>query len=367
MKRKIIISGGGTGGHIFPALSIAREIHKRNPGISLLFVGATGKMEMEKIPATGFPIIGLPVEGIHRKHILRNIIIIYKLIISMFKAARILKKFRPDLVIGVGGYASGPILAISAFRRIPYVIQEQNSYAGITNRWLGSKASRIFVAYPEMNRYFPESKIILSGNPVREEIIYADVKAAEAYQYFKIVPGEPVILILGGSLGAATINQSVLNHLNLIAGEHVFVLWQTGKLYYDQIREELHGKDPQNLKFVDFIDRMDLAYKIATVIISRAGAGTISELCCVGKPMILVPSPNVAEDHQTKNARALVKNNAAMMIPDHDAIFSLIPETLKLIKDEEQKSMLAANCKKMALPESTQNIVDEIFKIMHVT
>ncbi|MBN2481745.1 MAG: undecaprenyldiphospho-muramoylpentapeptide beta-N-acetylglucosaminyltransferase [Bacteroidales bacterium] len=364
MNRKIIISGGGTGGHIFPALSIAREIRKRDPETSLLFVGAKGKMEMEKIPASGFPIIGLPVEGLHRKRIHKNILVLFKLIISMFKAARILRTFRPDLVIGVGGYASGPILGMAVLKRIPFVIQEQNSYAGITNRSLGSKAARIFVAYPEMNRYFPEQKITLSGNPVREEVIHEHVKAMEAYRHFDIHPGKPVILILGGSQGAATINQSILSHLDLIEGENIHILWQTGMFYYRQIKEEIKGKDLRNLTFVDFINRMDLAYKLAAVIVSRAGAGTISELCCVGKPIILVPSPNVADDHQTRNAMVLVKNDAAILVSDTDAASSLIPEALKLIKNERYQSVLAGNCKKMALPDSTKIIVDEIFNLM---
>ncbi|MBN1158875.1 MAG: undecaprenyldiphospho-muramoylpentapeptide beta-N-acetylglucosaminyltransferase [Bacteroidales bacterium] len=366
MNRKIIISGGGTGGHIFPALSIAREIRKRDPEASLLFVGAKGKMEMEKIPAAGFPIIGLPVEGLRRKMIHRNITVFIKLIISMAKAMRILRTFRPDLVIGVGGYASGPILGMALMKKIPYVIQEQNSYAGITNRILGSKAARIFVAYPGMNRYFPEQKIIFSGNPVREEVSHEHAKAAEAYQHFGIPAGKPVILLLGGSQGAATINQSILNHLGLIEGENVHILWQTGKLYHRQIEEELKDKDLRNLTFVDFIDRMDLVYKLASVIVSRSGACTLSELCCVGKPVILVPSPNVAEDHQTRNAMALVKNNAAILIRDADAVSLLIPEALKLVKNERNKSVLAENCKKMAMTGSTKTIVDEIFNLMHV-
>lgn len=367
MSMRIIISGGGTGGHIFPALSIAREIKKKNPGARLLFVGAKGRMEMEKVPASGFTIIGLPVDGLYRKFTLRNVAVFGKLVISLFKALRILQSFKPDMVIGVGGYASGPILGMAALRGIPFVIQEQNSFAGVTNRLLASRAKRIFVAYEKMEKYFPKHKLLLTGNPVREELTSTNATIQEARTYFNMTPGKPVVVILGGSLGAKTINKSVMDHLDLIESGDVQVLWQTGRLYYDSIAEVLNDKDLHKIKYVDFISRMDLAYLIADVIISRAGAGTISELCCVGKPAILVPSPNVAEDHQTKNAQVLVKKKAALMISNGHASSLVIPEALKLAENKKQKTMLAINCRKMAMPESTRNIVDEIFKIMNAT
>lgn len=362
--RRIIISGGGTGGHVFPALSIAREIMRSHPGSSLLFVGAKGRLEMEKVPAAGFPIIGLPVEGFRRKLTLRNLVVLFRLFISLCKAYRILSSFRPHMAIGVGGYASGPILAMAAVRRIPYVIQEQNSYAGITNRWLASRAQRIFVAYPGMEKYFPSGKIIMAGNPVREELINANAARKEAYAYFNIPQDRSVLLLLGGSLGAATLNASVMHHLSLIEETGVHLLWQTGSLYAKQISEALAGKEPQYVTRVEFIKRMDLAYALAEVIVSRAGAGTISELCCIGKPVILVPSPNVAEDHQTKNAMVLAERKAALMMPDRDAKALLIPEALRLIHDEGLKRELSANCRQMALKESAVNIVDETFKLM---
>lgn len=363
MKMKIIISGGGTGGHIFPALSIAREIRKRNPDAELLFVGAKGKMEMEKVPAAGFEIIGLPVEGFRRSLSPRNIIIIFRLFISLCKASAILRKFRPQVAVGVGGYASGPLLAMAAIKKIPVVIQEQNSYAGITNRLLGSSARKIFVAYSEMDKFFPSEKIVISGNPVREELINYKASAGEAFDYFDLRQGSRIILILGGSLGARTINYSVLNYIERIENEDIQILWQTGKLYIDMVREKLGSREYRNIRYMDFITRMDLAYAAADVIISRAGAGTISELCCIGKPVILIPSPNVAEDHQTKNALALVKKNAALMVSDDEAVNTLIPEAIKLVKDEKLRQVLSGHCSELALPEATKKIADEILNI----
>ena len=350
MNRKIIISGGGTGGHVFPALAIAREIKKQDPQVSLLFVGAKGRLEMEKIPASGFPIIGLPVEGFRRKLTLRNFLVLFKLIISLFKSSHIIRSFKPDGVIGVGGYASGPVMFMATLHRIPVFIQEQNSYAGVTNRMLGSKAAKIFVAYPDMNRYFPKERIILSGNPVREELVHIKAPAEEAFTYFKLKNDRPVILILGGSLGAGTVNESVIRHVDRIEHENVQVLWQTGKLYFEGIVEKTKNREFKNLRIMAFINRMELAYRVADIIVSRAGAGTISELCCVGKPVILVPSPNVAEDHQTKNALSLVKRKAALMVRDQDAASMLIPMVMELIRNEEQQSELSKNCKELALP-----------------
>ncbi len=364
MNRKFIISGGGTGGHIFPALSIANGIKSRDPGASILFVGANGRMEMEKVPAAGYPIMGLPVEGIQRKLGLRNFIVLYKAVISLFKAGRILKSFRPDIVVGVGGYASGPLLRMAARQRIPTVIQEQNSYAGVTNRLLARKAARICVAYEGMEKYFPPEKIVLTGNPVREELFEHPVERSQACRFFGIAGDKRVLLILGGSLGARTVNNSILRQLSMIEAGEIQVIWQTGKLYYEAVRKELDPKNPGNIKYVDFINRMDMAYSVADVIISRAGAATISELCLLGKPVILVPSPNVAEDHQTKNAMALVKNDAAVMIRDDEAPEKLVPQAFALMYDQARRETLGQNCAKMALPGAASKIVDEIFKLL---
>jgi UDP-N-acetylglucosamine--N-acetylmuramyl-(pentapeptide) pyrophosphoryl-undecaprenol N-acetylglucosamine transferase len=363
MERKYIISGGGTGGHIFPALSIANEIRKRDHDAKILFVGALGRMEMEKVPAAGYPIIGLPVEGIQRKPGFRNFVVLYKLIVSLVKARRIIKSFKPRVVIGVGGYASGPLLRMAALGKIPTVIQEQNSYAGVTNRLLARKAARICVAYAGMEKYFPADKIVLTGNPVREEVIITNVKRSEASGFFQLSGDKPVLLILGGSLGARTINSSILEGIMELEKANIEVLWQTGKLYYNRIQEAIAPMQLKNIRCLDFINRMDLAYTLADVIISRAGAGTISELCLVGKPVILVPSPNVAEDHQTKNAMALVQQEAAMMITDKEAPGKLVNEALALMNNEALKISLGTNCRKMALPGSASKIVDEIMKL----
>lgn len=365
MNRKIIISGGGTGGHIFPALSIASEIKKRDPGASILFVGALGRMEMERIPAAGFPIIGLPVEGLQRKSGLRNFVVLYKLMVSLFKAGKILKSFKPDVAVGVGGYASGPLLRMAAFKNIPSLIQEQNSYAGVTNRLLARSAAKICVAYPGMDKYFPGEKIVLTGNPVREELINQNIKREQACEFFHIPPDKPVLLVLGGSLGARTVNSSILDQIEAFEKDNVILIWQTGRLYFDRIKEELDARSLQHVKYYDFIHRMDLAYRVADVIVSRAGAATISEVCLLGKPLILVPSPNVAEDHQTKNAMVLVKNNAALMIPDKEAPEKLVFEALTLLHNETQRTELGDNCAKMALKNSTAKIVDEIFKLVN--
>jgi UDP-N-acetylglucosamine--N-acetylmuramyl-(pentapeptide) pyrophosphoryl-undecaprenol N-acetylglucosamine transferase len=363
MSRKYIISGGGTGGHIFPALSIANEIRKRDPGAGILFVGATGRMEMEKIPAAGYPIMGLPVEGLQRKLGLRNIVVVYKLIISLFKAYAILRTFKPDVAVGVGGYASGPLLRIASWKKIPSLIQEQNSYAGVTNRLLARKASRICVAYTGMEKYFPAAKIVLTGNPVREELFHNTPDRKAASEYFKVSADKPVLLILGGSLGARTINNSILAHIETLGREDIEIIWQTGRLYVEGIRNALGQSQPGNVKYFDFIQRMDMAYAVADVIISRAGAATISEICLLGKPAILVPSPNVAEDHQTKNAMALVKNRAAIMVPDGDAHGKLVPLALELIHDLQLRESLGSNCARMALPNAASKIVDEIIKL----
>lgn len=365
MGRKYIISGGGTGGHIFPALSIANEIKKRDPGASILFVGALGRMEMEKVPAAGYPIMGLPVEGWQRKPGLRNFIVLYKLIISLQKAVKILRTFSPDVAIGVGGYASGPLLRMAVIRKIPALIQEQNSYAGVTNRLLARKAAKICVAYSGMERYFPADKIVLTGNPVREELFSSAVTRHQACAYFNLPEDKPVLLVLGGSLGARTINHTLLNHIHELEQGNQVVLWQTGRLYYESIRTALDHRNLQHIRFFDFIQRMDLAYCVADVIISRAGATTISELCLLGKPSILVPSPNVAEDHQTKNAMALVRNQAALMVSDREAPDKLIGQAIELINNPALRHTLGSNCAAMALPDAASKIVDEVLKLIN--
>lgn len=362
MNRRFIISGGGTGGHIFPALAIAGELKKRDPGASILFVGALGRMEMERVPAAGYPIIGLPVEGFKRKITLKNIAVLYKAVVSVFKASGIIKSFRPDAVIGVGGYASGPMLRAAARKGIPTVIQEQNSYAGVTNRLLAKKAKKICVAYAGMEKYFPAEKIILTGNPIREEIVSGKADRKTSCESFGISDSVPVVLILGGSLGARTINESILAGTDALERENVQVLWQTGKLYIEGIRSALRNRELQNIHYFDFISRMDYAYTAADIIISRAGAATISELCLLGKPAILVPSPNVAEDHQTKNAMALVGNNAALMVKDKESKEKLVPAILDLLHNPGLQQQLGENCKKMGLSGSSARIVDEIFK-----
>lgn len=361
----MIISGGGTGGHIFPALSIAGELKSRDSGNEILFVGAKGRMEMEKVPAAGYRIIGLPIRGFNRKNPVSNLGTIFKILQSIGRAKQIIEEFQPDVAIGVGGYASGPLLRVAGKKGIPTLLQEQNSYAGITNRMLAKKAKTICVAYDGMEKYFPAEKIVITGNPVREDLINIGNKTSGAPGYFNIKPGKKVLLILGGSLGAATINQSIMNHIKLISENHdLEIIWQTGKIYHEHSMSLMAQTDCKNLKLYAFIERMDLAYAMADVIISRAGAGTISELCIVGKPVILVPSPNVAEDHQTKNAMALVSRNAGIMIKDSEAVDKLIPEAISLLDNKQHMDRLAENIKKMAITDSSKRIVDEIYKLI---
>ena len=361
---KILISGGGTGGHIFPALSIADAIKKRYPLAEILFVGAENRMEMERVPAAGYPILGLPVAGFDRKHLLKNIGVLSRLFKSLRQAREILKKFQPHLAIGVGGYASGPTLRAANQLGIPTLLQEQNSYAGITNKLLARKAAKICVAYEGMERFFPKKKIVLTGNPVRHDLESTGAKRKEAYNYFRCNPNKKTILILGGSLGAGTINRSLISALPIIENDDVQFIWQSGKYYYYKSKEVLRYHPQAPIYLTSFISRMDLAYSIADLIISRAGAGSISEFCILGKPVILVPSPNVAEDHQTENAKALLKKNAAILISDQDAGKNLIPRALKIIHDDMQLKELSENILKLALPNAADKIVDEMDKIL---
>jgi len=361
---RIIISGGGTGGHIFPAISIADALRKINNRIEILFVGDEKRMEMGKVPAAGYKIIGLPVAGFQRNSYLKNIIVLYKLFKSILFSRNIIKNFKPDIVVGVGGYASGPVLWTASLSKIPTVIQEQNSYAGITNKFLAKKAVRIFVAYEGMEKYFPKERIILNGNPVRQDIQNIESKRSEAFDYFNLEKDKAVILCLGGSLGAKTINQSIAANFDRIKSGNVQFIWQSGSHYFADAKKLVENMNYQNIKLYDFISRMDLAYAAADIIISRAGAGSISELCIVGKPVILVPSPNVAEDHQTKNAKALELKNAALLIKDSEASEKLINIALELVNNKERCKMLSENIKKMAIHNSAENIAIEILKIV---
>lgn len=362
--KKAILSGGGTGGHIFPALSIANEIKRRNPDAKILFVGALGRMEMEKIPAAGYEIIGLPVMGFPRKPSLKIFTFFKKLMQSGSMANKIVKDFKPEIAIGVGGYASGPLLRAAAKSKIPTLIQEQNSYAGITNKLLSKKANKVCVAYDKMERYFPAKKIVFTGNPVRENLITKLNNKNEAQEYFGLDGNKKVVLIIGGSLGARSINNAVLKNIKKIANSEVQVIWQTGAYYYETMLEETKTNKPDNVQIHQFLSRMDLAYSIADLVISRAGAGTISELCLVGKPTILVPSPNVSEDHQTKNAMALVEKDAAVMITDNEIDDKLFQEAFSMVNNKELCLLMSANIKTLAKPEATKTIVDEVEKLI---
>jgi UDP-N-acetylglucosamine--N-acetylmuramyl-(pentapeptide) pyrophosphoryl-undecaprenol N-acetylglucosamine transferase len=361
---KIIISGGGTGGHIFPALSIANAIKERYPYAEILFVGAENRMEMERVPAAGYPIVGLPVAGFDRKNLLKNIGVIFKLFRSMYLARKTVKQFCPDIVVGVGGYASGPTLKTANRMKITTLVQEQNSYAGVTNKLLAAKAAKICVAYEGMERFFPAGKIVLTGNPVRKDLVCTEENRKKAYSFFGLDPDMRTILIVGGSLGARTLNECMLQALPTLHDGGVQFLWQSGKSYYHDSLKKLERYSQHPVRLIEFISRMDLAYSVADLIISRAGAGSISEFCVVGKPVILVPSPNVAEDHQTKNAVALVKKDAAILVPDKDATSDLIRLALETVHNAERLRELSANILKLALPGAADKIVDEIEKIV---
>ena len=361
---KYIISGGGTGGHIFPAISIANAIKKQDPFAEILFVGAIGRMEMERVPQAGYPIEGLPVRGFDRKNLLKNVSVIIDLLKSTRKAKKIIAAFKPDIAIGVGGYASAPTLKAAAKFGVPTLLQEQNSYAGVTNKLLAARASKICVAYEGMEKFFPAEKIILTGNPVRQDLFAVAPKAREAYEFFGFDPAKKTILIVGGSLGARTINRSIKEGLQSLAGSDVQCIWQTGKLYVTEARDAAASFRNSNMIVTDFVTRMDYAYAIADLVISRAGASSISELCLLAKPVILVPSPNVAEDHQTKNALALVNRDAAVMIRDADAEKSLVPNALELINNNPALEQFSKNIAQLAQRNSADRIVDEVFKII---
>lgn len=363
-KLRIIISGGGTGGHIFPAVSIANAIKELYPEAEILFVGALGRMEMQRVPAAGYKIIGLPICGFDRKNLLNNIKVLFKIWKSQRMAKNIIKDFKPMAAVGVGGYASGPLLNQAAKMGIPCLIQEQNSYAGVTNKLLAKKAERICVAYDGMEKFFPAEKIIKTGNPVRQSLLSSTVEKDEAVKSFGLDPEKKTILLVGGSLGARTINDSVMQHLDLVENTDVQFILQTGKYYYAQITDTLKGRQPKNLVVTDFISDMAAAYKAADLVISRAGASSISEFCLIGKPVILVPSPNVAEDHQTKNAMALVEKQAAIYVKDADAPATLLKQAIELVNDDKKLQNLSANILTLALPDSATIIAKEVIKIM---
>lgn len=364
---RIIISGGGTGGHIFPAVSIANAVKAKRPDAKILFVGATGRMEMQRVPAAGYEIKGLPICGFDRKNLLRNVVVLYRIWKSQRMAKKIIREFRPMAAVGVGGYASGPTLNECASMGVPCLIQEQNSYAGVTNKLLAKKADRICVAYEGMERFFPADKIILTGNPVRQSLLETRMTREEAVRSFGLDPGRKTVLIVGGSLGARTVNESVMRHLDMVESSGVQFIWQTGKYYNAEINRclEERARLPM-LKVTDFISDMGAAYRAADLVISRAGASSISEFCLIGKPVVLVPSPNVAEDHQTKNALALVYKDAALYVKDSDAPQSLLALAVDTVRNDELLGKLSGNIKKLGKENSADVIADEVIRLAGV-
>lgn len=362
---RIIISGGGTGGHIFPAISIANAIKTKRPDAKILFVGALGKMEMQRVPAAGYEIKGLPICGFDRKHLLKNVVVLFKIWKSERMAKRIIKNFKPMAAVGVGGFASGPTLNMCAAKGIPCLIQEQNSYAGVTNKLLAKKATKICVAYDNMERFFPKDKIVMTGNPVRQNVLNVKLTPQEARKAFGLDPDKKTILLVGGSLGARTVNESVRQHFDTVkANPDIQFIWQTGKYYNEEMKQALDAYGPlPNLKQMDFIADMGAAYKASDLVISRAGASSISEFCLIGKPVILVPSPNVAEDHQTKNAMALVNKNAAVYVKDSEAPDVLLKQAISIVRDDKQLASLAQNIAKLGLKDSADIIADEVIKL----
>ncbi|MDN3596493.1 undecaprenyldiphospho-muramoylpentapeptide beta-N-acetylglucosaminyltransferase [Zunongwangia endophytica] len=357
---RIILSGGGTGGHIYPAIAIADEVKRRYPDAKIKFVGAQDKMEMEKVPQAGYEIEGLWISGLQRKLTLKNLMFPFKLLNSISKSKKIIKDFKPNVAIGTGGFASGPLLHVANKQEIPTLLQEQNSFPGITNKILAKKANVICAAYDEVKRFFPKEKVKKTGNPVRQDLLNIDTKREEAQNFFNLNNNKKTVLVLGGSLGARRVNQLVAQHSDRLKQEDVQLIWQCGKLYYEDYKSYTEG----NVQVHQFLNRMDLAYAAADVIISRAGAGSVSELCIVGKPVIFIPSPNVAEDHQTKNAMAVTKNDAAITIGENELEEKFENTFFDLLNNESQQKKLGVNIKKMALPNATADIVDEIEKLI---
>ena len=358
--KKFILSGGGTGGHIYPAIAIADELKKRYPDAEFLFVGANDRMEMQRVPQAGYSIKGLQIAGIQRKLSLKNLLLPFKLLKSLYQARQIIQKFQPDAVIGTGGYASAPTLKAAQWLKVPYFIQEQNSFAGITNKWVSKKANKIFVAYQNMEKFFPKAKIQITGNPIREGLTTIKDKNKNAFESFSLDENKFTLLVLGGSLGAKSINQLISSNLSFFQENEVQILWQCGKFYYDEYKE----KQTEMVQVRPFIENMNDAYAVADVIISRAGASSVSELCVVGKPVIFVPSPNVAEDHQTKNAQAIADEKAAILIKETELKDNFQKIFLEIFNDKEKRKILSENIKALAKPNATKQIVDEIIKII---
>ncbi len=358
--KKFILSGGGTGGHIYPAIAIADELKKRYPDAEFLFVGANDRMEMQRVPQAGYSIKGLQIAGIQRKLSLKNLLLPFKLLKSLYQARQIIQKFQPDAVIGTGGYASAPTLKAAQWLKVPYFIQEQNSFAGITNKWVSKKANKIFVAYQNMEKFFPKAKIQITGNPIREGLTTIQDKNKNAFESFSLDENKFTLLVLGGSLGAKSINQLISSNLSFFQENEVQILWQCGKFYYDEYKE----KQTEMVQVRPFIENMNDAYAVADVIISRAGASSVSELCVVGKPVIFVPSPNVAEDHQTKNAQAIADEKAAILIKETELKDNFQKIFLEIFNDKEKRKILSENIKALAKPNATEQIVDEIIKII---
>ncbi|MGA0556937.1 undecaprenyldiphospho-muramoylpentapeptide beta-N-acetylglucosaminyltransferase [Larkinella sp. VNQ87] len=364
MPKRVIISGGGTGGHIYPAIAIANELKTMDPTTELLFVGAEGKMEMEKVPRAGYRIIGLPVVGIKRQLTLENLAFPFKLGRSFLRAQEVVREFRPDVAVGVGGYASGPVLLAASLKGIPTLIQEQNSYAGLTNKLLSRRASTICVAYPGMEAFFPAKKIKMTGNPVRTDIMQAVGKRAEGLAFFGLEPNRKTLLIIGGSQGARTINESIEKDLSILVRAGYQVVWQTGPLFIKRARKAITDAGATRIKAFDFIYEMDMAYAAADVVVSRAGALSVSELCLVEKPAILVPFPAASEDHQTKNAMSLVNRKAAWLVNDRSALIDLVPTALKLLADQEQQHVLSRQIRELARPKAAREIAEEVLKLI---
>lgn len=361
---RIIISGGGTGGHVFPAIAIANALKKINPNTEILFVGAEGKMEMEKVPQAGFDIIGLPIMGLHRRLTAQNLKFPFKLVASMLKARKVIKTFNPDVAVGVGGYASGPTLKAALNKKVPCLIQEQNSFAGVTNKLLGKSASTICVAYDKMDRFFPKEKIILTGNPVRQEVVKLEGKRQRAMEFFGLDPEKKTVLVVGGSLGARSINHGIEKIIHRFEQEGVQLIWQTGKLFSSQAEKAVNGKEANGIKTMDFITKMDLGYAAADLVISRAGAIAVSELCLVKKPVILVPLPSAAEDHQTMNAMSLVSHKAAALVKDSEIQEQLEKVVFDLIQNDDKLDQLSINIAALGMNDSADIIANEVLKLV---
>lgn len=362
--KKVIISGGGTGGHIFPAIAIANRIKKEYPDAEILFIGAEDRMEMTRVPAAGYKIEGLWISGFQRRITMKNISLPFKILASLMKARRIIKNFKPDVVIGVGGYASAPTLQIASMLKIPTIIQEQNSYPGKTNKYLSKKATKVCVAYYGLEEFFPADKIEVTGNPIRTEVVQIEGLKGKGYELFKLDPNKKTVLVVGGSLGAKTLNESFVDKLKILQENDIQLIWQCGSYQHEDLKSRTANVDMTGIFLTRFINQMEMAYAVADVIVSRAGAIAISELCIIGKPIVLVPSPHVAEDHQTKNAMALVKDNAAILVRDVEAREKLVPRLMELMNSPEEQKELANNIQKKAISNADERIVNVIKSIM---